>query len=80
MKLAGIDANLLVAQCTFTDSEGPRCSERRFITVEHKTPFARGGAPTFENLCLLCSPTIPAQRSQRSAKRCAARSLDSAQN
>ncbi|MFZ5895181.1 MAG: HNH endonuclease [Myxococcota bacterium] len=44
------------AQCSFIDAEGRRCSERRFITIEHKLPFARGGAPTVENLCLLCSP------------------------
>ncbi|MFZ5892670.1 MAG: HNH endonuclease [Myxococcota bacterium] len=44
------------AQCSFTDSEGRRCSERRFITIEHKVPFARGGAPTLDNLCLLCGP------------------------
>ncbi|MFZ5896721.1 MAG: HNH endonuclease [Myxococcota bacterium] len=44
------------AQCSFIDSHGRRCSERRFITIEHKLPFARGGAPTLENLCLLCSP------------------------
>ncbi|MFZ5890454.1 MAG: HNH endonuclease [Myxococcota bacterium] len=44
------------AQCSFVDSEGRRCGERRFITIEHKVPFARGGAPTLENLCLLCSP------------------------
>ncbi|MFZ5890764.1 MAG: HNH endonuclease [Myxococcota bacterium] len=43
-------------RCSFTDSQGRRCSERRFITMEHKLPFARGGAPTLENLCLLCSP------------------------
>jgi hypothetical protein len=29
-------------QCTFTDALGRRCSERRFITVEHREPFARG--------------------------------------
>ncbi|MFZ5890923.1 MAG: HNH endonuclease [Myxococcota bacterium] len=44
------------AQCSFIDVEGRRCSERRFITLEHKVPFARGGAPTVDNLCLLCSP------------------------
>ncbi|MFZ5892637.1 MAG: HNH endonuclease [Myxococcota bacterium] len=43
-------------RCSFVDSEGRRCSERRFITIEHELPFARGGAPTIENLCLLCSP------------------------
>jgi hypothetical protein len=42
-------------QCTFEDAEGRRCSARRFITVEHRHPFALGGPPTLENLCLLCS-------------------------
>jgi hypothetical protein len=41
-------------QCTFTDAEGRRCPERRFLTLEHRVPFARGGPPTVENLCLLC--------------------------
>jgi hypothetical protein len=43
------------AQCTFVDGEGHRCTERRFLTIEHRTPFAHKGPPTFENLCLLCS-------------------------
>jgi hypothetical protein len=43
------------SQCTFVDSQGCRCAERRFLTLEHRTPFALGGPPTLENLCLLCS-------------------------
>jgi hypothetical protein len=43
------------AQCTFVDGQGRRCGERRFITIEHREPFARGGAATTENLCLLCA-------------------------
>jgi hypothetical protein len=42
-------------QCTFNDGQGRRCSERRFITIEHRKPFARGGPATPDNLCLLCS-------------------------
>jgi hypothetical protein len=42
-------------QCTYVDALGRRCSERRFLTVEHKHPHALGGPPTVENLCLLCS-------------------------
>jgi len=42
------------AQCTFVDYEGHRCAERRFLTIEHRTPFALDGPPTLENLCLLC--------------------------
>ena len=41
-------------QCAFVDTEGRRCSERRFLTFEHRIPFALGGPPTVENLCLLC--------------------------
>ncbi|MGC4094549.1 MAG: hypothetical protein QM756_42865 [Polyangiaceae bacterium] len=43
------------SQCTFEDGEGRRCSERRFLTVEHRVPFALGGEATVENLCLLCA-------------------------
>jgi hypothetical protein len=43
------------AQCTFVDGEGRRCAERRFLTIEHRTPHARRGPPTLDNLCLLCS-------------------------
>jgi hypothetical protein len=42
-------------QCTFTDAQGRRCRERRFLTIEHSIPFALGGLPIPENLCLLCS-------------------------
>ena len=41
-------------QCTFVDDHGHRCSEKRYITLEHKQPFARGGPPTVDNLALLC--------------------------
>lgn len=41
-------------QCTFVDEDGHRCSEVRHMTIEHRDPFARGGPPTVENLCLLC--------------------------
>jgi hypothetical protein len=43
------------SQCTFVDGESRRCAERRFLTIEHRTPFALGGPPTLENLCLLCT-------------------------
>jgi hypothetical protein len=42
-------------QCTFADAQGRRCQERRSMTIEHRIPFALGGLPTPENLCLLCS-------------------------
>lgn len=68
-------------QCTFTDALGRRCQERRFLTIEHCIPFALGGLPTVENLCLLCDPHnahtarqvfgeafIAAKRAQRAAR------------
>src|SRR5262249_11292903 len=39
----------------FVDAEGRRCSERRFLTLEHRQPFALGGPPTIDNICLLCA-------------------------
>jgi hypothetical protein len=41
-------------QCTFVDSTGRRCPERRFLTLEHRHPFSLGGPDTVENLCLFC--------------------------
>jgi hypothetical protein len=41
-------------QCAFVDAEGRRCQERRFLTLEHRLPFARGGPATVENLCVYC--------------------------
>jgi len=43
------------ARCAFINAEGRRCTERRFVTLEHRHPFAWGGPPTTENLCLLCA-------------------------
>jgi hypothetical protein len=42
-------------QCTYVDAEGRRCSERRFVTLEHRQPFALGGSATLDNVCLLCA-------------------------
>ena len=42
-------------RCAFVDEQGRRCSARRFLTIEHREPFAFEGPPTVENLCLLCS-------------------------
>ena len=42
-------------QCTFVDAEGRRCSEKRFLTIEHVDPYAMGGPTTVDNCCLLCS-------------------------
>jgi Holliday junction resolvasome RuvABC DNA-binding subunit len=41
-------------QCTFVDAAGCRCAERRYLTIEHRQPFARGGPASVDNLCLLC--------------------------
>jgi len=41
-------------ECTFVDPTGRKCQERRFLTLEHRHPFALGGPATVENLCLLC--------------------------
>jgi hypothetical protein len=45
------DAN----QCTFVDEHGHRCSETRFLTIEHDWPYAFGGPPTVENCRRLCA-------------------------
>jgi 5-methylcytosine-specific restriction endonuclease McrA len=42
-------------QCTFVDALDRRCSERRFLTFEHRHPYALGGPATVENIALLCS-------------------------
>jgi 5-methylcytosine-specific restriction endonuclease McrA len=42
-------------QCTFVDEQGRRCTERRHLTIEHRHPYALGGPPTVDNLCLLCA-------------------------
>jgi 5-methylcytosine-specific restriction endonuclease McrA len=41
-------------QCTFVSSEGKRCCERGFLELHHRVPYANGGAPTAENLTLVC--------------------------
>ncbi|HMJ11154.1 MAG TPA: hypothetical protein VK524_07080 [Polyangiaceae bacterium] len=42
-------------QCTFVDAAGRRCSERRFVTLEHEQPHALNGPSSVENLSLLCA-------------------------
>jgi len=42
-------------QCTFVDGEGRRCSERRYLTLEHRHPWSLGGPATADNICLLCA-------------------------
>jgi 5-methylcytosine-specific restriction endonuclease McrA len=42
-------------QCTYVSDGGCRCSARAFLQIHHEKPWARGGAPTTENLRLLCA-------------------------
>lgn len=41
-------------QCAFVDDQGNRCTERRFLEVDHIVAHARGGAATTGNCRLLC--------------------------
>jgi hypothetical protein len=76
-------------QCTFTDEQGRRCSARRHLTIEHRHPYALGGPPTADNLCLLCAAHnahaarklfgdahIEAKRAERQASAARKRSQD----
>ena len=43
-------------QCTYVDSEsGKRCSETRYLEVDHVRPFASGGETSPSNLRIRCS-------------------------
>jgi 5-methylcytosine-specific restriction endonuclease McrA len=41
-------------RCEFVERTGQLCGSRRFLEVEHRTPFARGGTNELANLELLC--------------------------
>jgi len=41
-------------QCSFVSQSGTRCCTRRDLEFHHIVPFARGGATTRDNLCLMC--------------------------
>lgn len=41
-------------RCTFVGPNG-RCTETSLLQFHHKHPFAMGGAPTAENICLRCA-------------------------
>jgi hypothetical protein len=41
-------------RCTYVDAEGNRCKERRFLEIDHRFPYAIGGASTIENCRLMC--------------------------
>jgi len=42
-------------QCTFRDSSGRRCENRRFLHTHHVRPIARGGTNDLKNLTTFCS-------------------------
>jgi 5-methylcytosine-specific restriction endonuclease McrA len=42
------------AQCTFIGTDGERCAERGMLELHHVKAFAHGGAPTPENLKVVC--------------------------
>ncbi len=43
-------------QCTYISPiTKERCSEKRFLHVEHRVPFAKGGSSRLKNLILLCA-------------------------
>jgi len=42
-------------RCTYVSDNGCRCSARAFLQIHHEKPWAHGGAPTTENLRLLCA-------------------------
>jgi hypothetical protein len=43
------------ARCTFTDEQGQRCRETRYLELHHLKPFAQGGENVASNLTLRCS-------------------------
>lgn len=42
-------------QCSFTNPEGKRCAQRRWLQIHHKTPISKGGNNKPENLTTLCA-------------------------
>ncbi|MCB0407184.1 MAG: HNH endonuclease [Bdellovibrionales bacterium] len=42
-------------RCTFTNSQGQRCSSQRHLEIHHLKPVSKGGGNALENLALLCS-------------------------
>ncbi len=43
------------SHCTYVDSDGKRCSAKRYLEAHHIKPVSEGGKNTLENLMLLCS-------------------------
>ena len=42
-------------RCCYVGKDGHRCSERAFLQFHHIQAWARGGADTPDNLCVLCA-------------------------
>ena len=41
-------------RCRYVDERGQRCEARRRLELHHRRPFGHGGAPTVDNICLMC--------------------------
>ena len=41
-------------QCRYVDRRGRRCPERHRLEYHHRRPYALGGDPSPDNICLLC--------------------------
>jgi 5-methylcytosine-specific restriction endonuclease McrA len=41
-------------ECSFVSKSGTKCCSRRDLEFHHIVPFARDGAMTLDNLCLMC--------------------------
>ena len=41
--------------CSYVSADGQRCTESKFLHIDHIVPFAKGGKTEISNLRLLCS-------------------------
>ena len=41
-------------RCTFVSADGHRCTERAFLEMDHRQPYAKGGRSTADNVRLHC--------------------------
>lgn len=41
-------------QCTYSDSEGKRCEQKRWIDLHHQHPVSQGGKNSVNNIAVLC--------------------------
>jgi len=42
-------------QCAFTDQNGKKCTNKRYLEIHHRVPVVNGGLNTPDNLTVLCS-------------------------